>query len=111
MLLPPPSRDRTSLQLSNRRLERKVKELVMQVDDEHLSLTDQKDQVRTLCKFISDATACPRLGSRRAARPLWVGDGTGGWIPVLPLHPVRAQSGASLGCLSEDLGKLQTPDL
>lgn len=41
-----PSRDRASLQLSNRRLERKVKELVMQVDDEHLSLTDQKDQVR-----------------------------------------------------------------
>ncbi|XP_070278054.1 cingulin-like protein 1 isoform X1 [Myotis yumanensis] len=38
-------RDRNSLQLSNRRLERKVKELVMQVDDEHLSLTDQKDQL------------------------------------------------------------------
>lgn len=47
--LPPhPGRDRTSLQLSNRRLERKVKELLMQVDDEHLSLTDQKDQVRCL---------------------------------------------------------------
>lgn len=40
------SRDRANLQLNNRRLERKVKELVMQVDDEHLSLTDQKDQVR-----------------------------------------------------------------
>ncbi|XP_033707629.1 cingulin-like protein 1 isoform X2 [Tursiops truncatus] len=38
-------RDRASLQVSNRRLERKVKELVMQVDDEHLSLTDQKDQL------------------------------------------------------------------
>lgn len=38
-------RDRASLQLSNRRLERKVKELVMHVDDEHLSLTDQKDQL------------------------------------------------------------------
>ncbi|XP_076984138.1 cingulin-like protein 1 isoform X2 [Tamandua tetradactyla] len=38
-------RDRASLQLSNRRLEWKVKELVMQVDDEHLSLTDQKDQL------------------------------------------------------------------
>ncbi|XP_023568429.1 cingulin-like protein 1 [Octodon degus] len=38
-------RDRASLQLSNRRLERKVKELLMQVDDEHLSLTDQKDQL------------------------------------------------------------------
>ncbi|XP_053449460.1 cingulin-like protein 1 isoform X1 [Nycticebus coucang] len=38
-------RDRTNLQLNNRRLERKVKELLMQVDDEHLSLTDQKDQL------------------------------------------------------------------
>ncbi|XP_018415430.1 PREDICTED: cingulin-like protein 1 isoform X1 [Nanorana parkeri] len=38
-------RDRASLQLSNRRLERKVKELMMQVDDEHLTLTDQKDQL------------------------------------------------------------------
>lgn len=39
------SRDRANLQLSNRRLERKVKELMLQVDDEHLSLTDQKEQV------------------------------------------------------------------
>ncbi|XP_075714068.1 cingulin-like protein 1 [Rhinoderma darwinii] len=38
-------RDRANLQLNNRRLERKVKELMMQVDDEHLSLTDQKDQI------------------------------------------------------------------
>ncbi|XP_025066335.1 cingulin-like protein 1 [Alligator sinensis] len=38
-------RDRANLQVSNRRLERKVKELVLQVDDEHLSLTDQKDQL------------------------------------------------------------------
>ncbi|XP_069481008.1 cingulin-like protein 1 [Ambystoma mexicanum] len=38
-------RDRANLQLSNRRLERKVKELMMQVDDDHLSLTDQKDQL------------------------------------------------------------------
>ncbi|KAM4748993.1 cingulin-like protein 1 [Rhinophrynus dorsalis] len=38
-------RDRASLQLNNRRLERKVKELMMQVDDEHLTLTDQKDQL------------------------------------------------------------------
>ncbi|XP_069838442.1 cingulin-like protein 1 isoform X2 [Dendropsophus ebraccatus] len=38
-------RDRANLQLNNRRLERKVKELMMQVDDEHLSLTDQKDQL------------------------------------------------------------------
>ncbi|XP_018110962.1 cingulin-like protein 1 isoform X2 [Xenopus laevis] len=38
-------RDRASLQLNNRKLERKVKELMMQVDDEHLTLTDQKDQL------------------------------------------------------------------
>ncbi|XP_034265176.1 cingulin-like protein 1 isoform X1 [Pantherophis guttatus] len=38
-------RDRAHLQLTNRRLERTVKELLMQVDDEHLSLTDQKDQL------------------------------------------------------------------
>ncbi|XP_032088687.1 cingulin-like protein 1 [Thamnophis elegans] len=38
-------RDRARLQLTNRRLERTVKELLMQVDDEHLSLTDQKDQL------------------------------------------------------------------
>ncbi|NXN99448.1 CGNL1 protein, partial [Rhinopomastus cyanomelas] len=38
-------RDRANLQLGNRRLERKVKELMLQVDDEHLSLTDQKDQL------------------------------------------------------------------
>ncbi|XP_038275615.1 cingulin-like protein 1 isoform X4 [Dermochelys coriacea] len=38
-------RDRANLQLSNRRLERKVKELMLEVDDEHLSLTDQKDQL------------------------------------------------------------------
>jgi len=40
------SRDRANFQLINRRLERKVKELMLQVDDEHLSLTDQKDQVK-----------------------------------------------------------------
>ncbi|XP_075064159.1 cingulin-like protein 1 isoform X2 [Mixophyes fleayi] len=38
-------RERASLQMNNRRLERKVKEIMMQVDDEHLSLTDQKDQL------------------------------------------------------------------
>ncbi|NXK73839.1 CGNL1 protein, partial [Amazona guildingii] len=38
-------RDRANFQVSNRRLERKVKELMLQVDDEHLSLTDQKDQL------------------------------------------------------------------
>ncbi|PKK25374.1 cingulin-like protein 1 isoform X2 [Columba livia] len=43
-------RDRANLQLSNRRLERKVKELMLQVDDEHLSLTDQKDQLNLRLK-------------------------------------------------------------
>ncbi|XP_044294639.1 cingulin-like protein 1 isoform X2 [Varanus komodoensis] len=38
-------RERANLQLTNRRLERRAKELLMQVDDEHLSLTDQKDQL------------------------------------------------------------------
>lgn len=40
-------RDRANLQLVNRRLERKVKEMVMQMDDEQHSLQDQKDQVKT----------------------------------------------------------------
>lgn len=33
------------MQLANRRLERKVKEMVMQGEEEHNSLLDQKDQV------------------------------------------------------------------
>lgn len=40
-------RDRANLQLVNRRLERKVKEMVMQMDEEQHSLHDQKDQVNT----------------------------------------------------------------
>lgn len=43
--MPSVARDRANLQLANRRLERKVKEMMMQVDDEHHSLQDQKDQV------------------------------------------------------------------
>lgn len=39
-------RERSSLQLNNRKLERKAKELMLQIDDERLHLTDQKDQVR-----------------------------------------------------------------
>lgn len=38
-------RERANLQLANRRLERKVKEMVMQGEDEHHSLQNQKDQV------------------------------------------------------------------
>lgn len=39
-------RERANLQLANRRLERKVKEMVMQGEEEQHSLQDQKDQVR-----------------------------------------------------------------
>ncbi|XP_043934911.1 cingulin-like protein 1 [Protopterus annectens] len=45
-------RDRANLQLTNRRLERRVKELVMQVDDEHISLTDQKEQLALRLKSL-----------------------------------------------------------
>ncbi|XP_041074720.1 cingulin-like protein 1 [Polyodon spathula] len=43
-------RERANLQLTNRRLEWRVKELMMQVDDEHTSLTDQKDQLQLRLK-------------------------------------------------------------
>lgn len=39
-------RERANLQLVNRRLERKVKEMMMQSEEEHHSMQDQKDQVR-----------------------------------------------------------------
>lgn len=39
-------RERANLQLANRRLERKVKEMAMQGEEEQHSLQDQKDQVR-----------------------------------------------------------------
>lgn len=38
-------RDNGNLQQANRKLERKVKEMVMQTDEEHLSLQTQKDQL------------------------------------------------------------------
>lgn len=38
-------RDNSNLQQANRKLERKVKEMVMQTDEEHLSLQTQKDQL------------------------------------------------------------------
>lgn len=38
-------RERANLQLANRRLERKVKEMMMQGEEENTSLQDQKDQV------------------------------------------------------------------
>uniref|UniRef100_A0A4W3K1H7 Cingulin like 1 n=1 Tax=Callorhinchus milii TaxID=7868 RepID=A0A4W3K1H7_CALMI len=45
-------RERASLQLANRKLERKVKDLMMQIDDEHLHLTDQKDQLSLRLKAL-----------------------------------------------------------
>uniref|UniRef100_A0A674CXM9 Cingulin like 1 n=1 Tax=Salmo trutta TaxID=8032 RepID=A0A674CXM9_SALTR len=45
-------RDRANLQLVNRRLDRKVKEMMMQVDEEHHSLQDQKDQLNLRLKAL-----------------------------------------------------------
>ncbi|KAI2662419.1 Cingulin-like protein 1 [Labeo rohita] len=45
-------RERGNLQLANRRLERKVKEMMMQVDEEHHSLQDQKDQLNLRLKAL-----------------------------------------------------------
>lgn len=41
----PPGREKSILQSSNRKLERKVKELTIQIDDERQHVNDQKDQV------------------------------------------------------------------
>lgn len=40
-------REKTVLQSTNRKLERRVKELSIQIDDERQHVNDQKDQVRT----------------------------------------------------------------
>lgn len=40
-------RDNNTLEQANRKLERKMKEITMQLNDEHLSLQNQMDQVRT----------------------------------------------------------------
>ncbi|XP_067873985.1 cingulin-like protein 1 isoform X2 [Heterodontus francisci] len=45
-------RERSTLQLSNRKLERKTKELMLQVDDEHLHLTDQNGQLNLRLKAL-----------------------------------------------------------
>lgn len=41
-----PSRDNNNLQQTNRKLERRVKEMKMQADEEHVSLQGERDQVR-----------------------------------------------------------------
>lgn len=43
---PYPPREKTVLQSTNRKLERRVKELSIQIDDERQHVNDQKDQVR-----------------------------------------------------------------
>ncbi|XP_056230860.1 cingulin-like protein 1 isoform X2 [Seriola aureovittata] len=45
-------REHANLQLVNRRLERKVKEVMMQVEEEHHSLQDQKDQLNLRLKAL-----------------------------------------------------------
>ncbi|XP_037835735.1 cingulin-like protein 1 isoform X1 [Kryptolebias marmoratus] len=45
-------RERANLQLSNRRLERKVKEVMMQVEEEHHVMQDQKDQLNLRLKAL-----------------------------------------------------------
>ncbi|XP_062921798.1 cingulin-like protein 1 isoform X1 [Mobula hypostoma] len=45
-------RERSALQLNNRKLERKAKELMLQIDDERLHLTDQKDQLNLRLKAL-----------------------------------------------------------
>lgn len=49
-------RERANLQLVNRRLERKVKEMMMQVEEEHHSMQDQKDQVRKILSHVHNNT-------------------------------------------------------
>ncbi|XP_071271850.1 cingulin-like protein 1 isoform X1 [Salvelinus alpinus] len=43
-------RDNINLQQANRKLERKVKEMMIQVDDEHISMQNQKDQLNQKLK-------------------------------------------------------------
>ncbi|KAM8877187.1 cingulin-like protein 1 isoform 1-T1 [Synchiropus picturatus] len=45
-------RERANLQLVNRRLERKVKEVMMQVEEEHNTMQDQKDQLNLRLKAL-----------------------------------------------------------
>ncbi|XP_019954394.2 cingulin-like protein 1 isoform X1 [Paralichthys olivaceus] len=45
-------RERANLQLVNRRLDRKVKEMLMQVEEEHNSMQDQKDQLNLRLKAL-----------------------------------------------------------
>ncbi|XP_067341997.1 cingulin-like protein 1 isoform X2 [Channa argus] len=45
-------RERANLQLANRRLDRKVKDMMMQIEEEHHSMQDQKDQLNLRLKAL-----------------------------------------------------------
>ena len=78
-------RERSNLQMVNRRLERKVKEMMMQVDEEHHSMQDQKDQVRTH----AHSTTCSK-NLISTGRPTELAPGT----CCFCLNPVRCVSPA-----------------
>lgn len=67
-------REKTVLQSTNRKLERRVKELSIQIDDERQHVNDQKDQVRT--------TAGPKQPFGRDILHLHEGQG---WLPLIGL--------------------------
>lgn len=78
----------------------------MQVDDEHLSLTDQKDQVRDpLQVHVPGREARGQRGLCGWTRELWWTD------PCLSTPPRSPLNGASLGCFSGGLSQLQTLSL
>lgn len=82
----------------------------MQVDDEHLSLTDQKDQVRDPPQVHSQRRLhVPGWGSKRVARPARVAVGLWRTDPVFPLYPViNHGTWPFWGALTGHLGQLQT---
>ncbi|KAM9764983.1 cingulin-like protein 1 isoform 1-T1 [Menidia menidia] len=45
-------REKANLQMANRRLERKVKEMIMQAEEEHQTIQDQKDQLNLRLKAL-----------------------------------------------------------
>lgn len=84
----------------------------MQVDDEHLSLTDQKDQVRdalrALLRFNVSGWGSERGGEASAGRQ---GVKLSGLSPPFPLHPLRHGMGPLEPTLVGDFSKLQTLNL
>lgn len=88
------SRDRASLLQVNRKLERKVKDMAMQLDDECHALRDQKDQVRGqpitpsctmhngFFQFISDTRIIHFKGAKGDSSEKMKND----WLRILSLH-------------------------